>query len=961
MKLKNRTLAVVLALGAAAMLTSGGAEAATAANGDILLGFRATGGTGSTKNLVVNLGPATALENATGTVNLGNLGTDLANTYGTDWKTRNDLFWGIAGTVGNSAIGGTPAKTVYGSRAVPSAWLRQNNATHGAVTNKMIGMMSAFNGSPSTGLVTAGAVLQTNTSTNSWSSYQPGGTLANSGPAPGTSFAFFNPTVEASLAAGPVLHVYRVKPAVSGADIDKPGDYLGAVFIEPAGRLVFNPSGSQARLSMSAPVYSVLQGDASATVEVRRVPGTAAGAADATSVQLSTANGTDSSLPPFKAAKSGTDYTTLSTTVNFAANEFVKTVNVTLIPVLAASPNKRFLVNLSSPAANAQVGEGSSTVQIISDTAESPTVAIQVPAGITGSNVLPLIASGKSGSSIGVDRVMVSLNGAPAVAAILGTATSATNVPWSVSLEPANGINTLVATVYDLAGNSSSVRRRFSFERRYVLGITRSVPVAVTATPDAAGAVTMTASPSTKATTLPTTANINPVSSSVLPGTSVTLKAASKTGYVFSHWSGLPAGASVQGNVVTFSMPSANTAVTASFVVNAFAGGSGQAAGTFVGLLHPVGGATSSNSTEGFISGTLTSGTGAFDGKLFIDGKTTSFSVVFFGNGDGFFKSGTTLAPNLSLGGDKSFDVSYSAGQIQATLSSVAVGSSAGILQRGIYSSASKVPAQLLNAVGKGNYTLGFPSKVQVPSKPSADYPQGDGFATLTLSDTGVVSLTATLADGSKATASSVLVSGNVCPLFAQLATPGSTTLKGGSIGGSLQFDNSQPDTDVSGVDFLWFRPAVTESTPAVAATDLYTSGWPDGIKVNAVGALYNSALTVQDSLGAPGSASGNTDLVFANLKNTPINVITRSFSPKILGNTITVLPVGTTSYTLSVTTSSGLFSGKVTASASGDSKPGFNGVLIQKGGNKGGFGFFISNLAADRDPQSGGVSLTAK
>ena len=949
---------MVLALGAAAMLSSGGAEAATAANGDILLGFRATGGTGSTKNLVVNLGPATALENATGTVSLGNLGTDLANTYGTEWQTRNDLFWGVAGTVGNSALGGTPAKTVYGSRAVPSAWLRQNNATHGAVTNKMIGMMSAFNASPSTGLVTATAVLQTNTLTNSWSSYQPGGTLANSGAAPGTSFAYFNPSVEASLASGPVLHVYRVKPAVSGADIDKPGDYLGAVFIESTGRLVFNPTGSLARLSMSAPVYSAVQGDTSVTVEVRRVPGTAAGAADATSVQLSTANGTDNSLPPFKAGKSGTDYTTLSTTVNFAANEFVKTVDVTLIPVLLASPNKRFLVNLASPATNAEVGDSSSTVQIISDTAESPTVAIQVPTGISSSNVLPLIASGKSGSSIGVDRVMISLNGAPAVAATLGTATSATSVPWTASIAPVNGINTLVATVYDLAGNSSSVRRRFSFERRYVLGITRSVPVAVTATPDAAGTVTLTASPSTKATALPTAANTNPASSSILPGTTVTLKATPKTGYVFSHWSGIPFGANVQGNVVTFSMPSANTAVTASFVVNAFAGGSGQATGTFVGLLHPFGGSTSSNSTEGFISGTLTSSTGAFDGKLFIDGNTTSFSVVFFGNGDGFFKSGTTMTSSLSLGGDKSFDVSYSADQIQATLSRVD-GSSTGILQRGIYSAASKVPSALLNAVGKGNYTLGFPSKAQSPSKPSADYPQGDGYATLTLSETGVVSLVATLADGSKATASSVLTAGNACPLFAQLATPGSSTLKGGSIGGTLVFDNTQPNTDVSGVDFTWYRPAVTESTPAVAATDLYTAGWPEGVKVDAVGALYSSALTVQDSLGAATSASGNTNLVFSNLKTTTTNVITRTFSPKIIGNTITLLPAGTTSYALSVTSTSGLFSGKVTASTT--SQPAFNGVLVQKGANKGGYGFFISNVVSDRNPQSGGVSLTAK
>jgi hypothetical protein len=119
MKLKNKTLAWLLALGAAAALPVTSAKAASAANGDILVGFRATGGTGSTKNLVVNIGAATALESATGAVNLGNINADLAATYGSNWATRAKLFWGAAGTVGSfSPIGSNPSRTVYGSRGV---------------------------------------------------------------------------------------------------------------------------------------------------------------------------------------------------------------------------------------------------------------------------------------------------------------------------------------------------------------------------------------------------------------------------------------------------------------------------------------------------------------------------------------------------------------------------------------------------------------------------------------------------------------------------------------------------------------------------------------------------------------------------------------------------------------------------------------------------------------------------
>ena len=42
-------------------------------------------------------------------------------------------------------------------------------------------------------------------------------------------------------------------------------------------------------------------------------------------------------------------------------------------------------------------------------------------------------------------------------------------------------------------------------------------------------------------------------------------------------------------------------------------------------------------------------------------------------------------------------------------------------------------------------------------------------------------------------------------------------------------------------------------------------------------------------------------------------------------------------------------------------SMPRYRGILVQKGANKGGYGYFISTAAGDRDPESGGVSLTKK
>ena len=78
-------------------------RAIEAAVGDLILGFKATGGQGLATNLEVNLGPASAFYNAAAgsTDVLTRLAVaDLVEVYGANWASRDDLFWGIAGTAG---------------------------------------------------------------------------------------------------------------------------------------------------------------------------------------------------------------------------------------------------------------------------------------------------------------------------------------------------------------------------------------------------------------------------------------------------------------------------------------------------------------------------------------------------------------------------------------------------------------------------------------------------------------------------------------------------------------------------------------------------------------------------------------------------------------------------------------------------------------------------------------------
>jgi len=315
---------------------------------------------------------------------------------------------------------------------------------------------------------------------------------------------------------------------------------------------------------------------------------------------------------------------------------------------------------------------------------------------------------------------------------------------------------------------------------------------------------------------------------------------------------------------------------------------------------------------------------------------------------------------------------------ITATITDATLGNSTGAIKRALYSATSKVPADLLNVIvapattaSKGLYTLGFPSKAQTGSPSLSSYPQGDGFGSITLSDVGVVGLAGTLADGTAITVSSILVAGNECPIFVQLATPGSTTLKGASFGGVLTFDATQADSDVSGVDFRWFRPAVVAPATANAVMDLYTAGWPEGIKVDAVGALYDATKTLQQSLGITETAAANTDLLFDNLryrvsttggstynygiKSVAVNTI------KVVGNVISGLTTASAA-TLTTVQTTGAFSGTVKADVTAPtSTPAYKGIIVQKGANQGGYGYVISNTAGDRDQESGGVSLTAK
>lgn len=226
-----------------------GATAATAApwppaKGDLVLGVRATGGTGSTTNVFFNLGPAHTLrDNPNPGTLLVNLNTELTAAFGSGWASRSDLHFGIIANKNNapaSGIGsaapqnGDPSRTIYASKGTGSA----NSTTSWSFTSNALGVsataISGFMDAIATVTANGNAVMTMTQAANpvpwnnSWSVWNP---------VPGASFSIFTGGIQRAFGSAPgtsqekMLDIHRV-----------PGDgsapsYISTVRLDNSGDL----------------------------------------------------------------------------------------------------------------------------------------------------------------------------------------------------------------------------------------------------------------------------------------------------------------------------------------------------------------------------------------------------------------------------------------------------------------------------------------------------------------------------------------------------------------------------------------------------------------------------------------------------------------------------------------------------------------------------------------------------
>lgn len=227
-------------------------------NGDLILGFQAAGGTGSSQNVFVDLGPAVNLRSNGAAGQIANVGATLTTVFGSNWYTRTDLHFGVVGNLNfgpdsgfgaQQPVAGDPSRTFYVSlltdtpgtaSLIPAA--TYSSSALGLAGNALSGMESMLVGTPSiTGLVpqSDGSAILDQTSqpiqwNNGWTNWNP--TL-------GAAFNVFADGIQQSFGktgAATYVDLQRVLATNTGANpagVVGGGTYVSTIGVSSSGAI----------------------------------------------------------------------------------------------------------------------------------------------------------------------------------------------------------------------------------------------------------------------------------------------------------------------------------------------------------------------------------------------------------------------------------------------------------------------------------------------------------------------------------------------------------------------------------------------------------------------------------------------------------------------------------------------------------------------------------------------------
>jgi len=366
-------------------------------------------------------------------------------------------------------------------------------------------------------------------------------------------------------------------------------------------------------------------------------------------------------------------------------------------------------------------------------------------------------------------------------------------------------------------------------------------------------------------------------------GRNYSITAAPGAGYVFSNWMG---GAFAATNVLAsqpklnFAM-SSNLVLQANFVPNPFPAVAGNYQGLFYDTNQP------GQLNAGFFTATI-NGNGSFTAKLQSGSKKPTLSGQFS-------VGGTWFTNNLGLG----TNLTYAGLQLDLSGHDVLTGYMAGATESAELMANRLVFTNANPAPQAGKYTLIIPG-----SADSTNQPGGNGFGAVSVSTNGTLTFAGRLGDGTNATQGTFVSKQGRWPFYVSLYGDQ------GSIFGWLVFTNDT-DRDIDGV-LNWTKPPQPGAALYPAGFTLAGTNAPE---------VAGSRFAVTNGLRVLALTNGVLILDNGNLAQSFTNGFT-------LGTNN--LASGTNLLKLTITNSSGLFSGSVTNPAAGRLLK-FGGAVLQK------------------------------
>jgi len=129
-----------LAFAALALAGSITSIRAQASLDDLVLGFEASSGTGSSDDIEVDLGDVNSFTVlGAGTYAVGNLGTELTSTFGA-WNSDSSLTFGVVGTSGPTTANEVYKDTLWATSNGSTAYTSSSSATQSTPTGKVQGL-----------------------------------------------------------------------------------------------------------------------------------------------------------------------------------------------------------------------------------------------------------------------------------------------------------------------------------------------------------------------------------------------------------------------------------------------------------------------------------------------------------------------------------------------------------------------------------------------------------------------------------------------------------------------------------------------------------------------------------------------------------------------------------------------------------------------------------------------------